>query len=123
MAAFKILSQNLNDQSSTTKPTIQVSILTNDHCQDKSNETIHSSMLCAGGNGTGTNKVGYSLHLKSSLFWLAWKGDSGGPLTIIKDGVHVLAGITSFEPSMMPQNKVHLQNHTDYTVMRICKPQ
>ena len=71
MAAFKILSQkycHLNDQSFTTKPTFQVSILTNDHCQDKSNETIHSSMLCAGGNGTGTNKVGYSLQFKISLF-------------------------------------------------------
>ena len=38
----------------------QVSILTNDACQEKvlGNETIKNSMFCAGGDGPGTNKVG-----------------------------------------------------------------
>ena len=39
---------------------IQVPLLTNSDCQTKvlGNETIEESMLCAGGEGTGTNKVG-----------------------------------------------------------------
>ena len=38
---------------------IQVPILTQADCQEKvqGNETIQSSMLCAGGKGSGTNKV------------------------------------------------------------------
>ena len=38
---------------------IQVPILTQMECQEKvpGNETIESSMLCAGGEGNGTNKV------------------------------------------------------------------
>ena len=40
---------------------IQVPILTQMECQEKvpGNETIESSMLCAGGEGNGTNKVGW----------------------------------------------------------------
>ena len=40
---------------------IQVPILTQMECQEKvpGNETIESSMLCAGGEGCGTNKVGW----------------------------------------------------------------
>ena len=38
---------------------IQVPILTQTECQEKvqGNETIESSILCAGGEGSGTNKV------------------------------------------------------------------
>ena len=40
--------------------TFQVSILTNSDCQKKvpANETIQTSMICAGGSGSGTSKVG-----------------------------------------------------------------
>ena len=39
---------------------LQVPILTNSDCQLRvlANETIQDSMLCAGGEGRGTNKVG-----------------------------------------------------------------
>ena len=38
---------------------IQVPILTQVGCQEKANETIESAMLCAGGEGCGTNKVSW----------------------------------------------------------------
>ena len=36
----------------------QVRILSNGDCQGFTNTTIHSSMLCAGGEDKGTNEVG-----------------------------------------------------------------
>ena len=46
--------------SSLDLSSIQVPILTKLDCQEKvqGNETIQSSMLCAGGEGCGANKVG-----------------------------------------------------------------
>ena len=66
-------------------------------------------MLCAGGEGSGTNKVKYNCTFKK-VSWrnldLFRQGDSGGPLTVEEDGVHTLAGVTSHGLSETPQIKV-----------------
>ena len=50
-----LLFLHTNDPNTTT---FQVPILNNNSdCQILTNETIQSSMLCAGGEGRGTNKV------------------------------------------------------------------
>ena len=84
---------------------LQVPILTNSDCQLRvlANETIQDSMLCAGGEGRGTNKVGWNLDL---CFSTHSQGDSGGPLTVEEDGIHTLAGITSHGLSKTPDIKV-----------------
>ena len=88
-------------------PQSQVPILNNNSdCQALTNETIKSSMLCAGGEGRGTNKVRWE--------YLDWElnspacsqGDSGGPLTVEEGGVHTLEGITSHGLSTNPLIKV-----------------
>ena len=93
-----------NDPNSST---FKVPILNNNSdCQVLTNETIQSSMLCAGGEGRGTNKVRWE--------YLDWElnspacsqGDSGGPLTVEEGGVHTLEGITSHGLSTNPLIKV-----------------
>ena len=93
-----------NDPNSST---FKVPILNNNSdCQVLTNETIKSSMLCAGGEGRGTNKVRWE--------YLDWElnspacsqGDSGGPLTVEEGGVHTLEGITSHGLSTNPLIKV-----------------
>ena len=63
-------------------------------------------MLCAGGEGRGTNKVGWNLDL---CFSTHSQGDSGGPLTVEEDGIHTLAGITSYRLSTTSHEKVNLK--------------
>ena len=58
----------------------QVPILSNEDCQAKvlGNETIENSMLCAGGDGIGTNKVNYDWifrgeeHFSVDIFLPGW---------------------------------------------------
>ena len=58
----------------------QVPILSNEDCQAKvlGNETIENSMLCAGGAGSGTNKVNYDWifrgeeHFSVDIFLPGW---------------------------------------------------
>ena len=52
------LAQHIHPFAVNTYP-CQVPILSNEDCQAKvlGNETIENSMLCAGGDGIGTNKV------------------------------------------------------------------
>ena len=38
----------------------------------------------------------------------ALQGDSGGPLTVEEDGIHTLAGITSYRLSAIPHRKVDM---------------
>ena len=77
-------------------------------------------MLCAGGEGSGTNKVKYNCTFQGLEYRrqgiykkVSWRnlnlfrqGDSGGPLTVEEDGVHTLAGVTSHGLSETPQIKV-----------------
>ena len=68
-------------------------------------------MLCAGGDGSGTNEVNLSRGRISEtrnvqLIPIFRQGDSGGPLTVDEDGVHTLAGVTSHGLSETPQIKV-----------------
>ena len=60
---------------------IQVPILTQMECQEKvqGNETIESSMLCAGGEGSGTNKVGWEDLDKCYYALLLCRGTVGDP--------------------------------------------
>ena len=58
---------------------IQVPILTQVGCQEKANETIESSMLCAGGEGCGTNKVSWEDPDKCYCALLLFRGTVEDP--------------------------------------------
>lgn len=98
---------------------MQVPILSVKECQGKmAKHNIKTSMLCAGGQGRGTSTVSVrfiKLYNRSLRFWpqpsrifllsfcpvclfsiLQFQGDSGGPITSLQNGSHILAGITSF---------------------------
>ena len=57
---IKTINKIVNTQYEVDIQTIksQVRILSNADCQGSTNTTIHSSMLCAGGDDKGTNEVG-----------------------------------------------------------------
>ena len=93
---------------------LQVLIWSNSDCQDLPNTTIQSSMLCAGGQGNGTNKVGDAVFegdLQDVISTSYFQGDSGGPLTVEKNGVHILEGVTSHGLSKYNHIKVILKRN------------
>ena len=56
------------------------------------------------------------------VYTAALQGDSGGPLTVEEDGIHTLAGITSYRLSAIPHKKVDiLKNVWVLPVFRINK--